>query len=518
MKKSPLGILFLTVFLDLVGFGIVLPLLPSFARHPHSATEWQVGLLMATYSLAQFVFSPIWGRLSDRIGRRPVLILSITGSAASYLIFAFAPNLTVLFLSRFVAGAMAANVSTAMAYVADTTAPEDRARGMGMIGAAFGLGFVFGPAIGAWLSTLGEPQRAVGLFAAGMSLLDAVLATRFLRESLTPAVRAAAAAPVGSRLGRMAAALRSRRLAFPILVTFLGTIAWSQLEPTAALLAREQFAFSPARIGMLFAYLGVLVAVVQGGLAGRLARRLGEVKMVVVGLVMLVLGMVHLALVSGGISDGTAFHPRDFKNTLELTTVFALDQREGLRYIREHASPPLTAQLASGTGLSPTTLASECNRLLDDPNLARTEPLESLQLPADLLRRAAAGPLDGTDLRRVNRALILALFAGKLVPEDDGLWIGLALLAIGQALTTPALQSLVSRATSAESQGATLGVSQGFSSLARAVGPALGGTLFGVMHGLPFWVAAGILVAALLLAGRIASPSEPRPRVRPASD
>src|SRR5688500_14678270 len=116
-----LGIIFLTIFLDLVGFGIVLPLLPDFARHPHNAAEWQVGLLMATYSAAQFVFSPIWGRLSDRIGRRPVLLFSISGSAASYLLFAFAPNLTTLFLSRALAGVMAANIATAQAYVADVT-------------------------------------------------------------------------------------------------------------------------------------------------------------------------------------------------------------------------------------------------------------------------------------------------------------------------------------------------------------------------------------------------------------
>src|SRR5688572_21357049 len=130
MKRSPLGIIFLTVFLDLIGFGIVLPLLPHFAAQ-HQASELQIGLLMATYSLMQFFFAPLWGGLSDRIGRRPVLLISITGSALSYLIFAFAPSLATLFLARAVAGVMAANIGTAQAYVADVTTPENRAKGMG---------------------------------------------------------------------------------------------------------------------------------------------------------------------------------------------------------------------------------------------------------------------------------------------------------------------------------------------------------------------------------------------------
>src|SRR5438445_8794880 len=123
MRRSPLGIISLPIALDLVGFGIVLPLLPGFARQPHNATDLQVGLLMAMYSLMQFFFAPVWGGLSDRIGRRPVLLISITGSAVSYLLFAFAPNLAMLFVSRIFAGIMAANVSTAQAYVADVTTP-----------------------------------------------------------------------------------------------------------------------------------------------------------------------------------------------------------------------------------------------------------------------------------------------------------------------------------------------------------------------------------------------------------
>lgn len=386
-----MGIVFLTIFLDLIGFGIVLPLLPRFAAQ-HHAQEWQIGLLMATYSLMQFFFAPIWGRLSDRVGRRPVLLVSISGSAASYVIFALAPNLTTLFVSRAVAGIMAANIATAQAYVADVTTPETRARGMGMVGAAFGLGFVLGPALAGLLSGLAggagaDPQLVVGLTAAGFSLADLALAAVLLRESLTPEIRARAASATGTRVGRMVRALRHPGIGRPILLFFLTTLAWSQLEPTAARLVQEDFHFDAARTGYMFAFMGLIVAAVQGGLAGRLARGMGEARMILVG----------------------------------------------------------TLLLGAGLALVP-----------------------------------AAG-----DVR--------------------GLYPVLALLAIGQAIASPGTHGLISRATAAEEQGSTLGVTQGFGSLARTVGPAVGGWLFGLQHAYPFWFGAAIMALGFLLAARIAS-------------
>src|SRR5262249_20243267 len=155
MRRSPLLVIFFTVFLDLLGFGLVLPLLAKYGREArYGASDGEIGWLIASYSAMQFLFSPVWGRLSDRVGRRPVLMLSITGSVISHLIFTFAPSLAWLFLSRLLAGVMAANISTAQAYVADVTAPQDRAKGMGMVGAAVGLGFIFGPmlaiGVGRW--------------------------------------------------------------------------------------------------------------------------------------------------------------------------------------------------------------------------------------------------------------------------------------------------------------------------------------------------------------------------------
>ena len=393
MKRSPLGIIFLTVFLDLIGFGIVLPLLPQFAGTFHVA-EWQIGLLMATYSLMQFFFSPVWGRLSDRIGRRPVLLISISGSALSYLLFAFSTSLPLLFLSRAVAGIMAANIATAQAYVADVTTPENRAKGMGMVGAAFGLGFILGPALAGFLSHWANgngtnPQVAVGLAAAGFSLLDLLLAAARLPESLTPELRAAAKVAPGTRLSRMAGALRNPALGLLIAVFFLSTVAWSQLEPTLARLIQEPpFGFGPAQTGYLFAYVGIISALVQGGFAGRMARKSGEARMIVMGTLLVGLGLVLVPV-------------------------------------------------------------------------------------------------------------------AKSVPM---LYAVLGLLALGQAMNLPGLQSLISRTSAADEQGTTLGVSQGFSSLARAVGPAIGGTLFGIRHPLPFWLGAGLMVVAFLLAGRLSRP------------
>ncbi|MFN3652439.1 MAG: MFS transporter [Armatimonadota bacterium] len=302
MDRRVLGTIFLTIFLDLVGFGIVLPLLPRFAA-AHGASEWQIGLLMATYSLAQFVFAPFWGGLSDRVGRRPVLLFSIGGSVISYVLFTFASTLEVLFISRAIAGAMAANIATAQAYVADTTAPEDRAKGMGIVGAAFGLGFVFGPAIAGITAHLAgeidaDPQIAVGLVAAAFSLLDLCLAGALLRESLPRSRRGiASAGPQPPRLARMAAALTAPGTGIPILLFLLTTLAWSQLEPTLARLAQERFAFNEARTGYVFAYLGLVVAVVQGGVTGRLAQRVGERPLIVLGTVLLGVGLLLLASV-----------------------------------------------------------------------------------------------------------------------------------------------------------------------------------------------------------------------------
>ena len=188
--------LFLIVVVDLIGFGIIIPLLPFYGEH-FQADPQTVGLLMASYSLAQFISAPIWGRMSDRAGRRPVLLMSLAGAALAYLWLAFADSLWMLFAARLLGGLMAGNISAAFAYMADITTKENRAKGMGLIGAAFGIGFILGPAIGGILAG-SDPTTAdfrnPALAAAGLSLLALVLGIFRLPESLSADVRARAAA------------------------------------------------------------------------------------------------------------------------------------------------------------------------------------------------------------------------------------------------------------------------------------------------------------------------------------
>ncbi|MCS6804962.1 MAG: MFS transporter [Blastocatellia bacterium] len=292
MKKSPLALIFLTVFIDLLGFGIVLPLLPYFAhQEPFNAGEWQIGLLVAIYSLMQFIFAPIWGRLSDRVGRRPIILLSLLGSTLSYLIFAFAQNFSVLFLSRTLAGIGAANIPTAQAYIADCTTAENRAKGMGLIGAAFGLGFIFGPAIGGFLSQWG--YRVPGLVAAGICFVDLVLTYFILPESLK--------GPLHGQVSRreISWSKMQQSLARPIvgvllMLFFIATFALANVEATFALLSKVRYGYTEAQTGYIFAYMGVLMAIVQGGLIRPLVSRLGERTLIKAGTLVSAIGLCVL--------------------------------------------------------------------------------------------------------------------------------------------------------------------------------------------------------------------------------
>ena len=279
-NRSALGILFVVVFVDLLGFGMVLPVMPLYAERL-GASEAATGWLSTLYSLMQFVFAPIWGRLSDRIGRRPVLLASIAMTALAFLMYGLAGSFAVLVLSRAFAGAATANIAIARAYVADVTPPEGRAKGMGIIGAAFGLGFVLGPAIGGVLSrtSLALP----GLAAAGLAAVNGVAAYFILPEPEQRIVRDLA------RRSRFAAFLTEmgrpgiRRM---ILIYFLTVLAFSAMESTYAFLSRQRYGIDEAHVSWLFAYIGVIVVVVQGGLIGRLTKAFGEKRLLVAGLVL----------------------------------------------------------------------------------------------------------------------------------------------------------------------------------------------------------------------------------------
>jgi multidrug resistance protein len=285
---GPRVVLFLTVFIHLVGFGLLLPLLPYYAE-TYGATGVAVGLLNTSYSFMQFVFSPLWGRLSDRVGRRPVILGSLIATAASYVVFGLATSLPVLFVSRIFAGIAGGVIPTTQAYVADTTTPAERTKGMGLIGAAFGLGFIFGPALGGVLSRYGYSIPA--FVAAGIALLSALFAFVLLPESLTPDKRAAAAA---RRLALRStfAALRRPALRPVLLLFFVGTLCFSALEGTFALFGEHVYQIGPRDVGYVFAFVGSLSALMQAGFVGWLARRFGERALVLAGFLLMGVGMV----------------------------------------------------------------------------------------------------------------------------------------------------------------------------------------------------------------------------------
>jgi MFS transporter, DHA1 family, tetracycline resistance protein len=266
---SPLVIIFITVFIDLLGFGIIIPLLPFYAES-FGANAFTIGLLGTSYSLMQFAFSPIWGRWSDKIGRKPIILVGLLGSCLSYVTMALAGSLVLLFVARIVGGIAGANIPTAQAYIADITTPEDRARGMGLMGTAFGLGFIFGPAIGGLLSRV-SPETPMW-FAGALCLANFVAAWFLLPES-----RSVSAST--KSLGRMAAfrhAMSKPTLLLVLALYFIVTMAFSAFEATFALFSEARFGYTAASIGFLFAFIGVVLAVIQGVLVGRAVKRFGE--------------------------------------------------------------------------------------------------------------------------------------------------------------------------------------------------------------------------------------------------
>ncbi len=288
MRKAPLVVVFLTVFIDLLGFGMIVPLLTIYATK-FDASPFQAGLLVASYSLAQFVFAPIWGHISDRVGRKPILTLTLAGNALAYGVYALSHDLTMLFVSRTLSGVFAANISTAQAYVADVTTPENRAKGMGMIGMAFGLGFVLGPAMG------GPLGHYVGVWAPGaaaavLSTVACVLCVMRLDESLTPELRAKAQKRAGHPILALRTALGRREIAGLLGFFFFLTFGFANLESMAPLFLRDRFGFNEAETGYVFAYIGVCIAFAQVFLIGRLSKKYGEAKLLRFALWLIVVG------------------------------------------------------------------------------------------------------------------------------------------------------------------------------------------------------------------------------------
>src|SRR4051812_29414927 len=289
VPRSTRPLLFLTVFLDIAGFGMILPLLPFYAQR-YGADPLRVGALFACYSLAQALCAPVLGRLSDRFGRRPVLLTALFANAGALLLFGLAGSFVVLFIARTASGMAAANFSIAQAYVADITPPRDRTRGLGMIGAAVGMGFVLGPGIGGALALLG--QRAVPLGAAVLALLNLALVAVRLPESL-PAERRKALDPAA--FVPFAGLARVEKPVLGLLgLFFVVLFAFSTMEGTIALYCQHRFGFGIGQTSMLMVGIGVVVAVVQGGLVGRLAARFGEPRLMLAGIAIMAIGLAVL--------------------------------------------------------------------------------------------------------------------------------------------------------------------------------------------------------------------------------
>lgn len=294
-SRSPLILMALTILIDFTGFGLIIPLLPFWAQRL-GANAVGVGLILTVYAVAQFIFTPLLGSLSDRYGRRPIIIASLLIETISLMLTALAGSLPLLLLVRFLGGIGASNIGSAQAVVSDTTTPANRARGMGMIGAAIGLGFVIGPLLGGLLSPLGTTLPF--WVAAGIALLNMLLVFFLLPETRDKKQHSSSkytAAGIGGLISGWGHAFRSPALLTLILINLFFTLAFTAMEAVFALFSQHTFGWGAAQNGYIFTYIGVIVVIMQGGLAGRLVKRWREQQIMLVGLLLLACGLILLA-------------------------------------------------------------------------------------------------------------------------------------------------------------------------------------------------------------------------------
>jgi MFS transporter, DHA1 family, tetracycline resistance protein len=304
-QKKALLAIFLIVVVDVLGMTMILPLLPFYAES-FGATPKTVGMLVTTFSLCQLVAGPILGRLSDRYGRRPLLLVSQLGTFIGFLVLGAARSLPLIFLSRVIDGATAGNLSLAQAYISDVTKPEERARSFGLIGIAFGIGFLFGPAISAYLSHISYSAPA---WAAATLSLTSVLCTFFFLPDAPPQEASADAGPAGRRLGLLDWGVYGEYFRRPalgrVLVNFFAfSLMFGLLLSGFALFAERRFThdgrpFGPREVGYLYAYSGLLGVIIQGGLLGRLVKRFGERKLALAGYASSMTGWLGMSLAGG---------------------------------------------------------------------------------------------------------------------------------------------------------------------------------------------------------------------------
>lgn len=299
-EKKPLVIIFLTVFIYLLGFGIVIPVIPILSVQM-GASAFQTGLLLSIYSLMQFIFSPFWGQLSDKYGRRPILLICLFGEVFSYLLFAQARSIELLFVARIFSGFFGASISTASAYISDITPPNERSKGMALIGTAFGLGFLFGPAIGGGL-TIWADYISTDLYfktsfssywVSALCLVTFLFAARYLKE--THDIKKTAP----EKLKRFAQIIKYFKIPTVgplIFVFFLASLAMSSMEATLVLYTKEKFSWGIKEVSFGFAYIGIIIVFTQGYLVRKLIPKLGEKQVLRTGLILMSMGLSGIAI------------------------------------------------------------------------------------------------------------------------------------------------------------------------------------------------------------------------------
>lgn len=302
-EKKPLVIIFLTVFIYLLGFGIIIPVIPILSVQM-GASALQTGLLLSVYSLMQFIFSPFWGRLSDKYGRRPILLICLVGEVFSYLLFAQARSIEWLFVARIFSGFFGASISTASAYISDITPPSERSKGMALVGAAFGLGFLFGPALGGGLTIWAEHLSTDPYFKTGFSaywvsalcLLTFIFALKYLKETRNITGLPATPAVQLKRFAQIIKYFKVPTVGPLIFVFFLSSLAMSAMEATLILYVKEKFDWGIKEVSFGFAYIGIIIVFTQGYLVRKLIPKLGEKQVLRTGLILMSMGLSGIAI------------------------------------------------------------------------------------------------------------------------------------------------------------------------------------------------------------------------------
>jgi DHA1 family multidrug resistance protein-like MFS transporter len=327
-KNSKLVILFFTMVVVMMGFGIIIPIIPFYIEHL-GAGGAELGMLMAVFSIMQFIFSPFWGGLSDRIGRKKVMLIGVFGNAISMVLFGLATNMEMMFLSRILAGALSsATLPTAMAYISDSTTQEERGGGMGIIGAAMGVGMVIGPGLGGWMS--GISLAAPFFLAAGLSMVALVLVWAILPETLPQEHRTTGAQRFrGPQLGMMWKSLFGP-LGFLLFLAFLVNFGLANFEGIFGLYANHRYHYGPEEVGTIMMVIGVVSSLVQGLLTGPATRRLGESMVIKLSLVGSALGFALMVLANNRAMVMLTVAFFVFSNAMLRPAIFSLTSKKAM--------------------------------------------------------------------------------------------------------------------------------------------------------------------------------------------